>query len=201
MVTEASFGRILVKHYTSLSFGDISVWGIVWSSSMTFRCVGWSYLCSFRSRGMAAGEGNDYRPSSLAFAASTTTYEMARWHASLWQGFSVGDWVFLKAQPYAQTSLASWANHKLAFHYFGPFQVVSKVGTVAYQLELPTGCAIYPVVHVSQLRKALPPTPSNPVRTSSQSGTIGPVQVLARRVSKKGAGTVKQLLVRWTGQS
>lgn len=30
--------------------------------------------------------------------------------------------------------------------------------------------------------------------------TIEPVQVLARRVLKKGAGTSEQVLVRWTGQ-
>lgn len=112
--------------------------------------------------------------------------------------FSKGDWVFLKAQPYAQSSLAARANHKLAFHYFGPFQVLSKVGAVAYRLALPDTCSIHPVLHVSQFRKALPPTLAEPVRLPvfvEQAPSV-PVQVLARRVIKKGAGTIEQLRLR-----
>lgn len=36
------------------------------------------------------------------------------------QSFAVGDWVFLKLQPYVQSSLAPRANQKLAFKFFGP---------------------------------------------------------------------------------
>jgi hypothetical protein len=37
--------------------------------------------------------------------------------------FNMGNWVFLKVQPYVQQSIAERASHKLAFRFFGPFQV------------------------------------------------------------------------------
>jgi hypothetical protein len=41
--------------------------------------------------------------------------------------FIVGDLVFLKLQPYVESSLAPSANQKLAFKYFGPFVVLQCV--------------------------------------------------------------------------
>jgi hypothetical protein len=65
--------------------------------------------------------------------------------------FDARDWVFLKLQPYVQSSLAPRANQKLAFKFFGPFQILQKIGQVAYKLALPESSSLHPVFHVSQL--------------------------------------------------
>lgn len=45
--------------------------------------------------------------------------------------FNISDQVFLKLQPYIQTSVAPRANHKLAYKFFGPFPIIEKINKVA----------------------------------------------------------------------
>ena len=49
----------------------------------------------------------------------------------------VGEKVFLKIQPYKLKSLAKRQNQKLSPRYYGPFEVLEKVGSVGYKLLLP----------------------------------------------------------------
>jgi len=46
------------------------------------------------------------------------------------RSFSVGDMVYLKLQPYVQSSLAPRAHQKLSFRYFGPYKILEAIGTV-----------------------------------------------------------------------
>ena len=71
--------------------------------------------------------------------------------------YELGDWVFLKLQPYRMKSLARKQRDKLRPRYYGPFQIIAKVGQVAYHLALPPDCKLHPVFHVSKLKRALPP--------------------------------------------
>ena len=51
--------------------------------------------------------------------------------------------------------MARRSNEKLAAKYYGPFEILEKIGAVAYKLQLPPSASIHPVFHVLQLRKAI----------------------------------------------
>jgi hypothetical protein len=70
------------------------------------------------------------------------------------RSFDVGNYVYLKLQPYVQSSLAPRAHQKLSFRYFGPYKVIEHIGSVAYKLELPPSSSVHPVFHVSLLKPA-----------------------------------------------
>jgi len=118
---------------------------------------------------------------------------------------SVGDMVYLKLQPYIQSLVAPRSNQKLSFRFYGPFKVLERIGAVAYRLELPDACRIHPVVHISQLKRHVPPSvtvedditavPDDPTQQPQ------PLQFLANRMIQKGASTLSQIQVRWSEQA
>jgi hypothetical protein len=115
--------------------------------------------------------------------------------------FAVGDWVYLKLQPYVQTSLAPRANQKLAFKFFGPFQdfqVIQRVGAVAYKLQLPEASSIHPIFHVSQLKTAIPSSHTVAVLPHALDGLQIPVKILQRRIQATDQEVVPQVLVQWS---
>jgi hypothetical protein len=114
------------------------------------------------------------------------------------RSFSVGDFVYLKLQPYVQTSLAPRSHQKLAFRFFGPFRILARVGSVAYKLELPSHSAIHLVFHVSQLKKAVGATHQViPTLPSDFAIHLAPEQILQTRTVTRGTSTIPQVLVKW----
>ena len=70
--------------------------------------------------------------------------------------FEVGDHVFLKVMPKrGVVRFGKWG--KLASRYIGPFEILERVGTIAYQLALPPSLlGVHEVFHVSMIRKYTP---------------------------------------------
>lgn len=120
--------------------------------------------------------------------------------------FEVGDYVYLRLQPYCQQSVVKRLSPKLAPRFFGPFQILGKVGTVAYRLALPPSAQIHNVVHVSKLKRYFGPPPEHftPLPPVADDSTIlpQPVAVLDKRVIQKGKYRPKQeVLIQWAGGS
>ena len=70
--------------------------------------------------------------------------------------FKVGDKVFLKVSPWKGV-LRFGRRGKLRPRYIGPYEIIARVGSVAYRLDLPPELfKVHIVFHVSMLRKYIP---------------------------------------------
>ena len=94
-------------------------------------------------------------------------------------------------------------NLKLSPRFYGPYQIVERIGGVAYCLDLPSTSLLHPVFHVSILKKKLgarnmlvTTIPPLTVRGGPQAE---PEEILQRRLKKKNGRTVSELLVKWKG--
>jgi len=67
--------------------------------------------------------------------------------------FEVGDFVFLRISP-TKGVIRFGSRGKLTPRFIGPFEILERVGEVAYRLALPSSLdGVHEVFHVSQLRK------------------------------------------------
>jgi hypothetical protein len=69
--------------------------------------------------------------------------------------FKVGEHVFLKVKA-NRSSLKLGNCSKLAARYCGPFEILERIGLVAYMLALPASMIVHNAFHVSLLKKYIP---------------------------------------------
>lgn len=110
--------------------------------------------------------------------------------------FNVGNWVYLKLQPYTRSSLSYRSSQKLSFRFFGPYSITVRIGAVAYRLALPDTTAIHPVFHVSQLKISHGVTPVSASTNAIVEFQV-PQSVLQRRWTS-GAHPIEEVLIKWS---
>ncbi|KAH0663643.1 hypothetical protein KY285_028630 [Solanum tuberosum] len=115
--------------------------------------------------------------------------------------YAVGDWVYVKLQPYKQVSLKAHTFQKLAAMFFGPFQIIARVGSVAYTLDFPPNAKVHPTFHISQLKKKLGDHTASVVlplvRSDDGHVLLAPEAILDRRLIKRHGKPLTQLLIKW----
>nr|KYP48660.1 hypothetical protein KK1_029640 [Cajanus cajan] len=87
----------------------------------------------------------------------------------------VGELALVKLQPYRQHSVALRKNKKSSMRFFGPFEVLQRIGSVAYKLKLPDTARIHPVFHISLLKKFHGSSPQQYFPLPLTTTDVGPV--------------------------
>eukprot|EP00253_Pinus_taeda_P007116 PITA_07116 len=119
--------------------------------------------------------------------------------------FQEGVQVFLRLQPYKQTSLKDKGCQKLSPKFYGPYQVLQGIGEVAYKLAFPPTTKIHPVFHVSCLKKVIGKNcriqTSLPELDEEGSIWLQAEQVMDTRERPQRGQVIKEVLVKWKDTS
>ncbi|GJX86922.1 putative reverse transcriptase domain-containing protein [Tanacetum coccineum] len=119
--------------------------------------------------------------------------------------FSVGDYVFLKVSPWKGV-VRFRKKGKLAPRFVGLFEIIEKVGLVAYRLDLPEELNdVHDTFHVSNLKKCLAdPTlqvPLDEIRGDAKLNFVEePMEILEREFKKLKHSKIAIVKVRWNSK-
>ncbi|KAI3754594.1 hypothetical protein L1987_54381 [Smallanthus sonchifolius] len=116
--------------------------------------------------------------------------------------FQVGDRVLLKVSPWKGV-FRFGKKGKLAPRFVGPFEILERIGPVAYRLKLPTElCNVHDVFHVSNLKWCLADdtlqVPLDDVRIDNSMHFVEkPVEIMDREVKQLKRSRIPIVKVRW----
>ncbi|GJY40741.1 putative reverse transcriptase domain-containing protein [Tanacetum coccineum] len=117
----------------------------------------------------------------------------------------VGDKVMLKVSPWKGV-IRFGKRGKLNPRYMGPFKILTKVGTVAYRLELPKQLSrVHSTFHVSNLKKCLSDEPLaiplDEIHIDEKLNFIEePVEIMDREVKRLKQSRIPIVKVRWNSR-
>lgn len=115
---------------------------------------------------------------------------------------SISDWVYVRLRPRRQHSITSQYLGKLQKRFFGPHQVLEKIGDVTYKLELPSNAKIHNVFHVSLLKPHQGPLPSPqplplPPDIEDNQPVLTPTAILDWKLSSDTDAPQQLVLIQW----
>ncbi|GKA83913.1 putative reverse transcriptase domain-containing protein [Tanacetum coccineum] len=119
--------------------------------------------------------------------------------------FQVGDRVLLKVSPWKGV-IRFGKKGKLAPRYVGPFEIVERVGPVAYRLKLPQELScVHDTFHVSNLKKCLAEpdvqVPLDEIEIDENLRFVEePIEIVERDVKKLKRRRIPLVKVRWNSR-
>jgi hypothetical protein len=109
------------------------------------------------------------------------------------------NWVWLRRNQQAASSVRDVLPSKLASKYFGPYEVIQWIGQVAYKLQLLPKARIHDVFHVAFLKKfeGTPPSSVPPLLALVRSRVVPTLEAVIHARPTQGSWEV---LVHWQGR-
>lgn len=120
--------------------------------------------------------------------------------------FQVGDFVFLKVSPMKGIKRFG-IKGKLGQKYVGPYEILERIGEVAYKIALPPSLAgVHDVFHISQLRKYMGDpshilTADEVIVEPNLTIVNTPVRVLDQQIKKLRNKEIPQVKILWRNQN
>jgi hypothetical protein len=189
MVQMVTLGRMVVYHFLSYYNKNDTIYGTLWIPTSFHH-----FFSKIKILGTTSGRNH------LTMAQNRMKQQTDQHHNE--RSFEVGDWVFLRLQPYKQMSLKeAKKDNKLSPKYYGPYKVLQKIGTMVYKLELPASSRVHLVFHVSCLKKVI--GDKIPVQTILQEldeeGKIilEPESITGTRIRQLRNRPISEYLIKW----
>ncbi|GKF41980.1 hypothetical protein Tco_0125322, partial [Tanacetum coccineum] len=119
--------------------------------------------------------------------------------------FQVGDKVMLKVSPWKGV-IRFGKRGKQNPLYVGPFNIIAKVGTFAYQIELPKQLSrVHSMFHVSNLKKCMTDEPLaillDEIQIDDKLHFIEePIEIMDREVKRLNQSRIPIVKVRWNSR-